>query len=112
MSSAIFLYFSDYNKLKLIYTLASLAKASWPRGASWTGGVTGPFPSPSPAKTRVCKGTRQHDPSGASKEKEKKTRRYLSSAAGKEELTGTGIGGILTFFGHFFPSKLQESWER
>lgn len=45
MSSAIFLYFSDYSKLKLIYTLASLAKVSWLWGASWTGWRRDCFPA-------------------------------------------------------------------
>lgn len=83
MSSAIFLYFSDYNKLKLIYTPASPAKASWLRGASWTMELQDCLPRRSlPCLFKPSKGTGmqrsmlspgcQHDPSAASKEKGKK----------------------------------------
>lgn len=75
VSPAIFLYFSDCNKLKLIYTLAWPAKASWCGGASWSMELQECLPRPSlpclslaKKRSTECPGC-QRDPSAPSKEK-------------------------------------------
>lgn len=128
MSSAIFLYFSDYNKLKLIYTLASPAKASQLGGASWTVELQDCLPSPacpafpSPAKAQVHKGALpspgcQPDPSAASKEKGKEPEDISDLQLGRKSSlaftvlpasTSVGYSHFWTFFPLKAPGVLGE----
>lgn len=120
MSSAIFLYFSDYNKLKLIYTLASPAKASQLGEASWTVELQDCLPSPSlPWLSKPNKGTVQrntpssgcqHDPSAASKEKGKKPEsipalQLEGRAHWHSQYCQLPLQWDTHILGHFFPLK-------
>lgn len=114
MSSAAFLYFSDYTKLKLIYTLAGPAKEE-PAVEPWDC-------SPSPMKVQVQKGAHGglHASTTLQLSAERKGRNQNVSpfCSWKEELTGTRCAAHFHFSGtnswlwSCFPSKLQESWER